>query len=168
MTDRRPSELAIRSSSKLLASSSLHRQGVGAAYLYLLEAGVIYVVDEAIARDLVVQHHSIEIVDADAGVLPIVLPPTDARQAREWLHGKRSRSRAERIRDLRERYPIPLDSVADVALRLIDELRWSEDDAVAKVTAMYDRAVTERRAYREGWIAEADELIAGEREGASA
>jgi len=84
--DRRPSELAIRSSERLVASSaSLHRDGPAGAFFHLLAREVTYLVPEALARDFAAQDLRIRIVEADRGALPVIRPPTDGRQVQEWV-----------------------------------------------------------------------------------
>ena len=85
--DRRPGELAIRSSERLVASSSsLHRDGPAGAYMYLIAAEVTYLLPAALAADFVAQDPRLRIVEADRGSIPEVRPPTDGRLVSEWVH----------------------------------------------------------------------------------
>jgi hypothetical protein len=67
-------------------------------------------------------------------------------------------SRAERLADLRQRYNLPRDSVAEAALRLVDA-GYSEQDAVTLMRQAVDDAIARQQGYHERWLALADQLV---------
>lgn len=161
--DRRPHELAVRTASRVVASTALHRQGMGGQFLYLLGPGVPWLLEEPIARAFAEDYGGVEITDEDRGALPVVLPPTDARQAYQWLRGRRDPSLAERIEETRRRYGLPRLSLAACVVRLQDA-GFPEQVAVRIVRGLFDQAVAQQDAYREPWAHEIERIIASRRE----
>lgn len=165
--DVREDELAValRSGIERALVTTIYRVAVNGADMLALEAGVPVALPEHFALDIASRYASqVHIAAAKRAASPRWFPPQDASQARTWLHGRpRQPSRAERIEQLVKAHDLPRPSVADAAVRLIDEAGWSEADAVARVSAMHEDAVIAQRAFREPWLAEVDELIAASR-----
>jgi hypothetical protein len=162
--DRRPNEVTVRLNGhrRAIVAVAEDADSRGRPMLHGLEGGAVYVFSARVGEAIVRDYPEVELVHEGRGALPLTwAPDANTRQAHIWANGPRERSHAERVADLRQRFALEHDELADAAVRLIDA-GLDEQDAAQRVRDEYARAIDEQRAYRMwgGWRAWADELIA--------
>ena len=176
--DVRPGEACIRNatSRRQVVTTRLFVDARIRPYAICLEPETTYIVpasmggrEAALEIDRAMHERGVEVDErATHGAIPQVIAPEDSRAIGAWLHGPREPSHVERVADLLRDFDLALPSLAECAIRLVEEADFEEETAAAIVQEMYEAALAHQTALREPWRSQTAELIAKAKEGARA